>query len=287
MSVARIDAEAVCQEADLLKLLPPDAAPRALGGDAWLARCTFHEDRTPSMRVARTKSGWAFFCYACGAKGDAIRYVQETRKLGFLDAVRAVTGGTLPPAVDLNPRPIKNRDAAPKGIASRLPGNSAPVAEYDYFDEAGVLLYQVLRYEPKTFRQRQPHPFGGWLWTMRGVRRVLYRLPELLEAPLDRTVYVVEGEKDVEALRAIGRVATCNVGGAGPGKWLPSYSESLRGRKVLVVPDNDGPGQKHAEAVRAALVGVAASVELWPLPASVKDISDLLAKRQRDQQPKE
>src|SRR4051794_22411455 len=102
-------------------------------------------------------------------------------------------------------------------------GKPRIVATYDYRDERGQLLYQAVRYEPgldgepKTFRQRRPDGKGGWVNNLRGARRVLYRLPELLAAPPEQLVFVVEGEKDVENLRAVECVATTNAMGAG--KW--------------------------------------------------------------------
>src|SRR5262245_3843677 len=54
------------------------------------------------------------------------------------------------------------------------------VATYDYRDESGTLLFQVVRYEPKDFRSRRPDGTGGWVWNLNGVRRILYRLPEIL-----------------------------------------------------------------------------------------------------------
>lgn len=89
------------------------------------------------------------------------------------------------------------------------------VATYDYRDEAGALLYQVVRYEPKGFRQRRPGPDGGaWIWDLNDTRRVLYRLDRVLAAEPNAVIYVVEGEKDVEALERLGVVATCNPQGA-------------------------------------------------------------------------
>lgn len=273
-SVQRVDADAVARSASLLELLPADAKVKPIGPSAWIARCQFHSDRTPSMRVSLTERGWGYFCYGCGAKGNVIRFVQETRRLSFLDACRVLTGGNMP--APSNALTTSTRGEMPRtakdGQRRRI------VATYDYFDESGVLLYQAVRLEPKSFRQRQPRPEGGWLWNMTGVRRVLYRLPELLAAP-ERTVLVVEGEKDADALAATGRIATTNVGGAG--KWRPEYSEALRGRRVCILPDNDEPGAKHAKQVREALEGVAESVVvkvLLGLPPH-GDVSDWLAGR--------
>ncbi|HWQ35422.1 MAG TPA: hypothetical protein VNQ79_21425 [Blastocatellia bacterium] len=74
---------------------------------------------------------------------------------------------------------------------------------YDYRNDTGALLYQVCRFEPKSFRQRRPDGNGGWLWRLEGARRVPYRLPELIAADPGEIVFIVEGEKDVDALRAL------------------------------------------------------------------------------------
>jgi putative DNA primase/helicase len=153
---------------------------------------------------------------------------------------------------------------------------STIVATYSYTDEHSVILYQTLRYEPKEFRQRRPDGQGGWVWDLQGVRRVLYRLPELLAAQADTPIFVTEGEKDADNLRAAGLTATtCPLGA---GKWRPEYTETLRGRHVVILPDNDEAGRKHARQVADALCGIAASVRVLPLPdlPPKGDISDWL-----------
>lgn len=92
------------------------------------------------------------------------------------------------------------------------------VATYDYTDETGGLLFQVARFVPKDFRQRRPDGNGGWIWSLGDGRRVLYCLPEISEAIAnERTIFIAEGEKAVEALVKLGVPATCSPGGAG--KW--------------------------------------------------------------------
>lgn len=138
------------------------------------------------------------------------------------------------------------------------------MATYPYRALDGRLLFEVVRYDPKGFRQRRPLEGGGWAWNLRDIEPVLFRLPELAAADPKRTVFVCEGEKGVDALMELGLVATCSPMGAG--KWRPSYAEPLRGRHVVVLPDNDQPGRDHAEAVARSLHGVAASVRIVELP---------------------
>lgn len=148
------------------------------------------------------------------------------------------------------------------------------LATYDYRDEQGKTLYQVVRFAPKQFRQRHAQG-GGWVWGMNGVRRVLYRLPDI-EKNKRRGVVIVEGEKDADRLVSIGLLATTNAMGAG--KWQKEYSESLRGRKCIIIPDNDQPGKEHAAAVAESLKDVAsfvATIELDGLPEK-GDVSDWL-----------
>jgi hypothetical protein len=150
-------------------------------------------------------------------------------------------------------------------------------ATYDYTDEGGKLLYQAVRFEPKNFKQRRPVGKGQWTWSLGDAPRVLYRLPELLASPKDALVFLPEGEKDVDNLVKIGCIATTCAMGAG--KWRPEYNEPLRGRNVCILPDNDPPGQKHAQAVSNALRSVAKSATILELPGLPEkgDVSDWLA----------
>jgi hypothetical protein len=148
------------------------------------------------------------------------------------------------------------------------------VATYDYLDENGELLFQVVRFAPKDFRQRKLDGVGGWVWKLGNTRRVLYRLPRVVEAVgRSEDIMVVEGEKDADALDRLGIAATCNPGGAG--KWRSEYSETLRGAKVTIVADHDATGRDHANAVAEALRGVAETVDMVE-PAVGKDMSDHL-----------
>lgn len=149
------------------------------------------------------------------------------------------------------------------------------VKAYDYIDENGELRYQVCRMEPKTFLQRKPDG-SGWNWSVKGVTPLPYRLMDIISKP-DATVLIVEGEKDADALAALGLVATCNSGGAG--KWPDSICRYFKGRKVVLLPDNDKAGADHAELVAGKLYGVAANVRVATLDGLTdkQDVSDWLA----------
>ena len=149
-------------------------------------------------------------------------------------------------------------------------------ATYNYRDETGSLLFQVVRYEPKEFKQRRPNGKNGWVWNLEGVDPVLYQLPELMTADPAKPVFICEGEKDVNRLTAIGLVATTNPMGAG--KWRPEYATCLKGRSVVIVPDNDKAGKDHASAVAVRLQEQAKSVKVLDLPGLPEkgDASDWL-----------
>jgi len=146
---------------------------------------------------------------------------------------------------------------------------------YDYVTASGEPSFQVVRFRPKDFRQRRSDGRGGLEWNLDGVELVPYRLPEVIAAVgAGDTVYIAEGEKDVEALRAAGQVATCNAMGAE--KWRDSYSAHLVGAAVVIVRDKDDAGTKHARQVFASVRKVAASVRVVEA-RSGKDAADHLA----------
>src|ERR1019366_9570791 len=131
------------------------------------------------------------------------------------------------------------------------------VVTYDYTDEYGKLLYQIVRFEPKDFRQRYPDGHGGWVWK-KHPRQVLYHLPEVLEAPI---VFLPEGEKDCETLRNWGLVATTNAGGP-KAPWLPQFTGALRGRELILLHDLDQPVKARVLRISRALLGKAALITI-------------------------
>lgn len=243
--------------------LTSESIARHLGGasksgDNWSCRCPAHEDQRASLSIKEESNGKLLVhCHAGCAQADV---VAELKARGLWNTPKTV--------ISPDPLPVQINLGQGKGQI---------IAEYSYTDEDGQLLYQAVRYEPKDFRQRAPINGHGWTWSIKGVRRVLYRLPEVLAAIAEgKTVYVCEGEKDVEVARSLGLVATCNAMGADNGsgnKWLPEFGELLRGADVVVVPDQDEPGGRHAEWVISTLRDKARSVRVVN-PTSGKDLAD-------------
>jgi putative DNA primase/helicase len=224
-----------------------EAKPTAHG---WQARCPAHEDRKASLSIS---------------EGDDDRILLKCHAGCSTADVVARAG-------------LQMADLFPEKGA----GPSKVVATYDYTDEAGALLFQVVRMQPKDFRQRRPDGKGGWTWKLGNTRRVLYRLPELKGESL---VYVVEGEADADRLRAIALTATTNAGGAE--KWREDYTRQLLAagvKHVNVVPDNDDPGRRHAQQVAASCHAAGLTVKVVTIPGlqDKGDVSDYLRTHQRD-----
>ena len=130
------------------------------------------------------------------------------------------------------------------------------VATYDFRDEDDKLLFQEVRYSPKDFKQRRPDGQDGWIWNLKGVALVPYRLPELLAADPSAPVYIVEGPKDADRLIKLGLLVTTNAMGAK--KWKSEYNTFLAGRHVILLADADEKGRDHVRLVAQSLTGVAA-----------------------------
>lgn len=193
---------------------------------AWSATCPAHRDRHRSLWLVIPHGRRAFLYCVAGCP--------EAR---ILEALGLPREALRPPAARV-------------------------VATYDYRDDQGMLLFQVLRYSPKRFRERWPDSRPQEERT--GGHLVLYRLSKLLAADPAELVFLVEGEKDVERLRDLGLVATTSPRGASA--WPPNYARWLAGRQVIILPDNDPAGDHYARTVARSLEGIAASVRIVQLP---------------------
>lgn len=166
-------------------------------------------------------------------------------------------------------------------VSDLFPPKRAKLAEYVYRDASGNPSIKAVKYAEggsKTFRQ---FSYVGGKWEpglkKHGTKPIPYRLDDLAKLKPGETVYIAEGEKDVDALASRGLHATCNLAGAG--KWRKSDSEALRGMNVVILADNDQPGEAHAVAVAVSLRGIAESVKIVRFPElpAHGDVSDFFA----------
>lgn len=220
-------------------------------GVGWRARCPAHEDRVASLSVSEGNDGRLLAHCHAGCSFD-----QVVAAAGLLK---------------------REKPAAALTVVRAKPGI---IAEYDYTDVDGNLLYQVLRKSEKAgFPQRRPDGRGGWINNLQGVTPVPYHLPELIEAAaLGKPVFIAEGEKDVDNLRALGLVATCNSGGAG--KWRDDHAAYFEGvPRAVVLADNDEAGEAHARRVAESLRSIVPDVRIVRFPELPPkgDVSDWLA----------
>lgn len=113
-------------------------------GDYW-APCPFHQEKTASFHVDDRKG--YYYCFGCHAKGDALKFVQETQNLGFMEAVEVLAreAGMAMPArdpaarqqADRRERLIQVCEAAAKFWRAQLAGSAAQAARA-YLDRRGL-----------------------------------------------------------------------------------------------------------------------------------------------------
>ena len=244
------------------------------GGGWKSANCCFHPDQKPSLSV-HNKTG-NFLCHGCGAKGNI--YSFEMRLLGttvFEEALKSV-------------HDIVGLKVPPKKTIKRIKND---IGLYRYEDENGSLLHELLRYrrpdrEHTQYSARRRSADGRvWIDNANGVRRVIYNLPAVIKASV---VLIAEGEKDADRLASLGLIAadgspvSCTTNPFGAGNWRDEYSQYLKGKRVVVMGDNDKKGIAHSAAICKSigeLAGELRQITLYPakLEGEAKqDVSDYL-----------
>ncbi len=222
----------------------------------YMALCPFHQDRTPSLSV-NTEKG-VYKCHAgCGAGG----VLDFEKKFSSCDNETAMS-----------------RITEVIGI-QQLAFSQKPEAIYSYTDAFGKELFQVVRYPGKRFTQRQPDGKGGWIYKTSDLKMILYRMPEVMTA---KQVVICEGERDVDnlsaALKGTHPHLAVTTSPRGAGKWQDQFSVYFAGKQILILPDNDEAGRKHAETVAMSAYRYAQGVKVLSLPGLPEkgDVSDYL-----------
>lgn len=245
---------------------------RPAGQNQWAARCPCrNDDNNPSLSIGFSEDRVLVTCH----RGNGCSFSEICSTVGIKegDLCGPSNGDFSPPST---------RSVVPKPklvVQQKQPDKLTFVKSYDFVSEDGELLFQKVRYVnqdgKKSFRQRRPDGAGGWIYSLGETPKVLYNLPAVLAArEAGIPVWVVEGEKDADALIEQGVVATTMPGGAG--KWLDIHTEALAGAIVEIVADNDEPGKVHAKEVFDELTKAGCDAQVWICPEH-KDIADHLA----------
>lgn len=215
-------------------------------GHQWYGCCPVHNDDNPSMSIKwhAGKTGNGDIMFYCHSGCD------------FKDIYKcAVDQGLLPKWV-----PQRSNNGNRATIEFWENKGLIPVEGYRYQDENGILLFEKWRFtdpaikNKKEFRQRKADSSGNFVaWNLDGVRRVLYNLPEVVKGiKTGATIFILEGEKDVNKARLDGLIATCNFDGAG--KWKDEDSSLLKdAKRIVLIADNDWAGYQHLNIVGESL----------------------------------
>jgi len=221
---------------------------RVKGG--WQACCPAHDDRRASLSISVGDDGRVLLhCHAgCDVRDVASALGLEMRDL-FPQPERSDThrGAT---SMNSKEETFDSLGAALAALTKRYGRYSK---SWDYLDASGRTVGVVVRWNPrdggegKTIRPVSRHPDGRWRVAAMPEPRPLYRLPEILAAPEGKFIFVVEGEKCADAIASLGFHATTSAGGANAADktdWSP-----LRGKNVVILPDNDSAGERYADEV--------------------------------------
>jgi len=226
-----------------------DRVKRVSGG--YMARCPVHDDKNPSLSITEGDDGRVLLKCFAGCSTEEI-----VKALGLTMA------DLFPPGS----KPQKQRVAYV---------NTKPT--YIYVNKEGEPLFGIIRTPEKQFMAVRPDGKGGWAYGMGKVNPTLYNLPRVIEAVSNgELIFIVEGEKDADNMAKVGLTATTNPFGAG--KWHAEYSNYLKNADVVIIPDNDEVGRRHAEQVARSLIGKAKRIRLLELPnlPTKGDVSDWL-----------
>lgn len=241
----------------------------------WFVSCPFHgSDSDPSLHIYDSvdtgEHRLMVKCFGCDVSSTKILEYINSNGSTFLDfsELELIASGK---------KKVKEIEDVPLTLT----------ATYTYKDRLGNLLYQVLRYEPKTFRYRRPttpeekeDSGKSWIYSRDGMTPKLYNL-DLIDVVQrkysDTPVFLLEGESKCDLFRSMKLVATCNPFGGTSGKFLPEFSDDLSGTSVVLIPDNDLTGYNHIYEIAEILLPVVKSIKIILLPRLEKlhdDVKD-------------
>jgi len=244
-------------------------------GSVYSAKCPAHDDRNASLAVKRGEDGRALVhCFAGCSLPEILAPLGIAERELFADASTPTAPKPKAKLKTVHATAEKAAAAFLWGLHKRpgVPQTYTHKEGYEYTDAEGNRVAVALRFEspdgPKEFGQITPER-GGWV-TSGPKNPPLYRLPDVLSTDGESFVFVCEGEKDANRVKAEGCIATTTIGGASKSldspKWRYTDLAPLAGRHVVLLPHNDEAGEAHMQTLADHLAGLGAMVRVLALP---------------------
>jgi putative DNA primase/helicase len=257
-------------------------------GNEWRGACPIHGGDNPSAFAVYTdKNGVQRFacytnqCHEHETGADVIGFIQQMENLDF-QAACSFLGGKQ--KTDWNARiAMPSRPKPAEWVTTTPPVGTRPdttlrhlgssVKEWDYLDETGALLGVVARYETESGKEYRQWTYGSdgnepaWGCKHFTKPRPLYALNRLAAKP-EATVVICEGEKAADAAAEILTYHAAVTWPGGASAWRHANFAPLRGRKILLWPDNDEPGAKAMHSIGTLLAGMGCLIRMI-VPADV------------------
>ena len=219
-------------------------------GHGYVAKCPSHDDGKQSLSIAESDGRILLHCFKRCSTESIVSALGITWRDLFDKSISEPSKTSLGES-------INKTHVSGDGFSHTKPSQGRIQTIYPYVDEEGRLLYENVRLYPKNFRQRRFDVGGEPVWNLEGVRRVPYRLPEIIkgvEAGTD--IFLCEGEKDADALAELGFVASSFK------NWTEDFNQYIQGRHVIVCRDHDIPGVTQSNEAARIILRSAASVKV-------------------------
>lgn len=244
-------------------------------------------DKDPSLHLSQGHSGAVMKCQAGCDTEDVLALVglemkdlfqQEQRPAAVVPIIRKQE------KIQVALPFFETGDSCEMSSCTQMSRKSSAecVAQYSYADKDGIVKGQVHRYQlndgKKSFRPFTLGEDGDWV--MGGTIHTPYQLPRAIDTLQNGgTVFIVEGEKDADAINNLGRAgvaATTN--SAGAGKWKAEHTSQLLGAggTIHILGDIDAAGQEHVRKILASFTELEQKRPQVFYPTQGKDISEHL-----------
>ncbi|MFL0198131.1 phage/plasmid primase, P4 family [Clostridium sp. WILCCON 0269] len=246
--------------------------------------CPFHQEKTPSFKIYGKDGKQKFKCFGCGENGDVIDFLVKYKNFDYIKAVKYLNDK----GFNFELKDIEYMDII--GFIKwqlehiREMKDFKFIEKYEYRNLKNEIKYYKVKFKTGEGKQcRYYSIIDDKVKCRRKGEELPYNLYKLARSKSD-IIFVAEGEKDADSLIKLGLIATSLKGF----KYDKYICRLFKNKNIIIIPDNDLPGQRYQNEVINGLRPYIKSFKIFPIQEYAKesgqDITDLLNLKYLDKQ---